>query len=408
MGDFSDLMAFTQTHRACGGLTPAIRGQFSGGYLLTLTCACGATSERRLSAEEAAHGPFATAVPAAGRPRRPDRPRPAPSPELERAMREALEAEDAVTSAPERQGSRIVARPELDAVPREAIGAEEAAATPSPSRPSPSPPAAAPGEARKRAAPSLELEAALRRAVGASHPELEPRKPGRKSAVPTLATSNVEKTVRAALAEQQRLRGALATATMRQRPKSRTLWFVLASLAVLAGAGAAVYVADTPEPGPPLAVMSSTALPGVAPARAEPGTYGNAMIALRRVQAASVPTISLPAYEAQIGVAQAAVGRYLEGDAPQDVKRNVRAILDLHLLAVAAWRLRAVDTPQAWAPVSGSPVLELCAPVRSTADFAQRRRGEDSAQARGRAIALAIPLLWECASTRLAQLDAAR
>jgi hypothetical protein len=115
----------------------------------------------------------------------------------------------------------------------------------------------------------------------------------------------------------------------------------------------------------------------------------------------------LPSYEAHVGVAQTVVGRYLDSDAPPDVQRNVRAILDLHLLAVAAWRLHAVDTPQAWEPVSRSPALDLCAPVKNVAYVAERV-GQNNAQARGRAIAGAIPLLWECASTRLTQLDAAR
>ena len=62
MVDFSDVMRFAETHRACGSVAPAITPQPSGGYLLTLTCACGAVLDRRVTADEATHAPFLAAV----------------------------------------------------------------------------------------------------------------------------------------------------------------------------------------------------------------------------------------------------------------------------------------------------------------------------------------------------------
>ena len=375
MVDFSDVMRFAETHRACGSVAPAVTPQPSGGYLLTLTCACGAFLDRRVTADEAMHAPFLAGVPpsappprpvvaAPTAPRKPDPPRLTPSPELERAMREALEAEEAA-----------------------------AAATPAPAaRRAPATPAAPPT-----------------RAVAASAAELEPRKPASaKRAAGPARTANVAETVRAALREQERLRDDLTKAAAPDRPRSRTMWLGLAALVVLAGTGAVLYVSNAPEPESPVAAASTPSPdPGAAAAQNMAGTFGNAVRVLRRVQATSGPTTSLPSYEAHVSVAQTVVGRYLDSDPPPDVKRNARAILDLHLLAVAAWRLRAVDTPQAWEPVARSPALDLCAPVKNVAYVAERA-GQNNAQARGRAIAGAIPLLWECASTRLAQLNAAR
>ncbi len=392
MVDFSDVMRFAETHRACGSVAPAVTPQPSGGYLLTLTCACGAFLDRRVTADEATHAPFLAGVPpsappprpvvaAPTAPRKPDPPRLTPSPELERAMREALEAEEAA-----------------------------AAATPAPAaRRAPATPAAPPTDTRDRKAPSPELEEVLRRAVAASAAELEPRKPASaKRAAGPARTANVAETVRAALREQERLRDDLTKAAAPDRPRSRTMWLGLAALVVLAGTGAVLYVGNAPEPESPVAAASTPSPdPGAAAAQNMAGTFGNAVRVLRRVQATSGPTTSLPSYEAHVSVAQTVVGRYLDSDAPPDVKRDARAILDLHLLAVAAWRLRAVDTPQAWEPVSRSPALDLCAPVKNVAYVAERA-GQNNAQARGRAIAGAIPLLWECASTRLAQLNAAR
>src|SRR6266571_5156794 len=280
MVDFSDVMRFAETHRACGSVAPAVTPQPSGGYLLTLTCACGAFLDRRVTADEAMHAPFLAGVPpsappprpvvaAPTAPRKPDPPRLTPSPELERAMREALEAEEAA-----------------------------AAATPAPAaRRAPATPAAPPT-----------------RAVAASAAELEPRKPASaKRAAGPARTANVAETVRAALREQERLRDDLTKAVAPDRPRSRTMWLGLAALVVLAGTGAVLYVGNAPEPESPVAAASTPSPdPGAAAAQNMAGTCGNAVRVLRRVQATSGPTTSLPSYEAHVSVAQTVVGRYLD------------------------------------------------------------------------------------------------
>jgi hypothetical protein len=386
MVDFSDVMQFAQTHRPCGGVTPAVRPEPSGGYLLHLACACGAIFDRRVTAHEAAHVPFgssATAPPAAAqaaptvaRAQRSHsaRPRPTPSPELERAMQEALAAEAAPADlAPpiDREPPRITSSQALEDVLREALAAEDNAA----------------------AAPLS------RASSSASAPA--PRRP-----VAPMPASHVQDTVKAALREHDRLRGALTPTAAQPRRRSRARWLGVAVLVVIVAGGAAFYVAETLEPEAPASASSSAALSDPSPASEAP-TYGNAVIALRRLQAASIPTTSLPAYETQVSAAQAMLGRYLEVEAPPEAKSTLRAILDLHLLAITAWRLRAIDTPQAWDPVSRSASLELCEPAKNAAYMAERP-GQNTAQTRGRAIAGSIPLLWECAARRLAQLDAAR
>ena len=380
MVDFSDVMQFAQTHRPCGGVTPAVRPEPSGGYLLTLTCACGAVLDRQVTAEEAAHVPFARAAPAAppaapAPRRRSARPRPTPSPELECAMQEALAAEEAavatVAPAPEREPPRTAPSQALEDVLREALAAEDAAAV-----------APAPRASSSAAAPAP------------------------KRSVAPLPVANVQETVKAALREQDRLRGGLAPSAAHARPRSRARWLGLALLVVIVAGGSAFYFAETLEPDAPVGAPSSLALSD-APAPSEPSSYDNAVIALRRLQAASIATISLPTYETRLSVAQAVLGRYMESEAPADAKRSLGAILDLHLLAVTAWRLRAVDSPQAWESVSRSPALELCESVRNAAYIAERP-GQNTAQARGRAVVASIPLLWECAASRLAKLDATR
>jgi hypothetical protein len=55
MSDFADVEQFAREHAACGGLTPSAQSRpgAGGGYLLTITCACGALLDRWVTAEEA-------------------------------------------------------------------------------------------------------------------------------------------------------------------------------------------------------------------------------------------------------------------------------------------------------------------------------------------------------------------
>ena len=109
MSDFADVERFAREHAACGGLTPtAMPKPGGGGYLLTLTCTCGATFDRWVSPEEARRP---LPIPARAAPARaPARPRlalgrappapaapasgaPPPPPTLPRPARRVVEAQ---------------------------------------------------------------------------------------------------------------------------------------------------------------------------------------------------------------------------------------------------------------------------------------------------------------------------
>ena len=372
MVPFSDVIQFAQAHRPCGGIVPGVRPESDGGYLLTLTCACGIVVHRHVTPEEAAHVPVASAAPAP--PRRAARPQPAPSPDPERTMHEALAAEqqaEAEVAPPRRKTRRIERSQALEDVLREALAAEDAGVA---------------------AAPPVRVSS--------------PAGVSPKRSVAPLPVSTFEETLKAAMLEHERLQDTLSPGSAQAGPRSRARWIGVVLLLVMIAGGAAFYVAETFEPDAPRVARSSDATPD-ASASSEAPTYGNAVMALRRLQAASIPTTSLPTYASRVNAAQAMVGRYLDGEAPTDAKRSLRAIIDLHVLAVTAWQMRAIDTPRAWEPVSRSATLELCDSVRNAAYIAERP-GQNSAQARGRAVAASIPLLWECAARRFAQLDAAR
>jgi hypothetical protein len=198
--DFSDVERFARGHAACGGITPEATTQTGGGYLLTLTCACGSTMDRWITPEEArnplplsAPSPASAAAAQAPPPAKaPETPKPAPSIDidLEAAVREALEAEDAAKPkarpAPPAPPSRS---PGLDDVLRAAVEADVPAAKPAAPPPSPLPTRSAP--------------------------------PPPPPPTPRVPISNLEEAVQRALEEDARAAEA-AAATARPRPRAVT------------------------------------------------------------------------------------------------------------------------------------------------------------------------------------------
>ena len=91
MSDFADVEQFAREHAACAGLTPSAQSRpgAGGGYLLTITCACGTLLDRWVTADEASQPlprpsrepappprPAPVPTPAAAWPTRPSPPRP--------------------------------------------------------------------------------------------------------------------------------------------------------------------------------------------------------------------------------------------------------------------------------------------------------------------------------------------
>ena len=298
MSDFADVEQFARQHTACGGLTPNARSRpgSDGGYLLTITCACGATHDRWVTAEEARQ-PLS-------RPSRPPEPSPPP----------------AVASAPARGW---------------------------PARPLPPAP--------------------------------------------------------------QRIELALAPA--RPGSRGRAVWLVL--LLVLAlGAAAAAYVNGIPaelttvlgEHVPWLESPAAAPPPIVSPEARRRVALDEIVTALRRLQAEATPGAPLNDYASRVAVARLNVER-LVVEAPERVRGPAREVLDLHRLAVGAWRARTIDDRDEWVRLGQDPAIDLCPPVKRAADAAAPPASASRARARGVAVGAALQPLWECAAERVAALE---
>lgn len=389
---------------------PNVTTQRGGGYLLTLTCRCGAMLDRWVTPEEAKSASFTApsapavlptpppAVPAVP----PQRVVPPPAPATPRPPAREMPRE----ASPE--GPRLTPSPELEAVLRAALEAETPAPPLSVKPKLGPPPREAPRETGRegpRVAPSAELEAAMRAALAAeAAPQPAAAPPGKGPARPgrvAPAKLDVGDTVREALRQQKLMFESGGTGVIVRRPRHTATWIIIALLSVGVALGGLRYMSGVEEPSPQR--LDPDAASPTAPRPAPPGGSTDqavqAVEALRAVQSSIGPTLSLPTYQAKIVAAQTVVGPFLESNAPPDTKAMVREALDIYVLAGAAWQARSTDSREVWESIGRSPAIELCPGVKQWTDAAA------VAQARGRAVATSISTLWECAERRIRRLD---
>lgn len=314
-------------------------------------------------------------------------------------MRAALEAEPEPPQ--EKAAPRVAPSAELEAALHAALEAELAASPPPPSappKPRPAPPRAqpAPDEGAKLA-PSPELEKVMRdllkeesaaRAAEQGAPKA-PARPGRTSP----AKTNVGDTMKEAVRQQKAMMAAGHPELAVKRPTNARVWIIIALLSVV-GAVAGIFYIGTQDEPPTQSATSPTAPRGAGVSTQQ------AVQALRGVQSAIGPTLSLPAYQAKVAAAQSSLGSFLDGGASPEAKKTARETLDLYALAGAAWQARSTGSRDALESVGRSPVIETCPGVKQWADSAG-----SSAQARGRAVASSLTTLWECADRRTSYLE---
>jgi hypothetical protein len=297
MSDFADVEQFAREHAACGGLTPnATSRPGREGYHLTITCACGATHDRWVTAEEA---------------------------------------------------SRPLPRPASRPVPASATAPTPSSTPAWPARPSP------------------------------------PR------------AQRIELTVTPS--------------------RGRAVWLVL--LLLVAGGAAAVYVTGVPDVADLLgqrATTPSAPAPSRPPAASPPAAAPPAAAplpaldtiarSLRELQSSTAPGVSLNDYASRVASTRVEVER-LADSAPQPARAQVHEVLDLHRLAVGAWRGRTVDDKSEWERIGQDPAVDLCPAVKRAVDAASPSRTASRAQARGAAVSASLPQLWECSAEKTAALE---
>ena len=320
-------------------------------------------------------------------------------------MREALEAEAAEPSAPTtREGPRVTPSPEIEAAMRAALEAESAAPPPSaPPKPRPQERTRGSDEGSKLT-PSPELEAVMRQ-LKAEAAQTAGTASGKSARSGRAAPSKLDvgNTVKEALRQQNLMKqGGDKTDAGVRRPTNAAAWIIVALVSVAAGIGGMWYLSTIDEPPEQRSGRPTTPGTGAARPAVPSVSIDQAAQALRALHSSIGPSLSLPAYQARVAATQNALGPFMEGSAPADAKTIVRETLEVYVLAGAAWQARSADSREAWESIGRSPALELCSSVKQAADAA------GSGQERGRAVGSAITTLWDCAERRIAQLDRLR
>jgi hypothetical protein len=267
-----------------------------------------------------------------------------------------------------------------------------------------------------------EIEATIRAAVQADAADLDPAvrevvaadsRPAAPPPVPAPLSSPVRRaapanldldaTTRTTLTPPPALNRQTPIAGARPAPRTRVAWLILFAI-VAFGAAGVLYFAGVPEaPGPAPAPAAGVPPPPLD--QRQRVALHEIVRSLRQLQAASSPTASLSLYSSRVSSAKADVDRFIGSTAAGPERTQVRDIMDVHLLAAAAWKARTVDQTDSWEALGLDPTIEICQSVKRVVEFATPPPNVSRAQARGEAVASAIPLLWECAGAKLAALD---
>jgi hypothetical protein len=414
MTDFADVEQFVRQHAGCGGLSPSAVPRPAGGFLLTLTCTCGETFDRWVTAEEAKQplpqipiasraapaapappatspGPAAPSIPSAPPTPKPpptppkapppvappppsrqavERPRVAPSRELEEALRAALEAEAEPVARPTATPSpaKPVPRQDLDALMREALAAEEAAANAAapPARPAALPAGAGPGSRPRSAVTRLDLDVTIRQALDRQRADAaEPRE-------------------------------------VDEPPVTRRVWISLVAVAVLGVASTAAYwyFTDSSDEDDAPSTPSAPRLPSE-----QRAALDEVVKSLRQLQASTPPDSTPSVYASRVLIAKGDVEKFAQSTAPAAARTTARELMDLHLLASSTLRARSLDRKDVFEVLARDPTLSLCPEVKGVLDRASQVGSLSPEDARAAAVSASVQKLQECARARLAALE---
>jgi hypothetical protein len=292
-----------------------------------------------------------------------------PSPELEDALRAALEAESETVVRPSAPPSPSKPAPQadLESLYREALAAEEAAASsPPPTRPA-APPASPAGPRRDRhAVTRLDLDETIREALDRQRADAaEPREAP-------------------------------------EPPATRRIGLVLLVVALLgaAGSGTYWYLSNWSEEEVETTASSEPKLPSE-----QGAALAEVVKSLRQVQSSTPPDSTFPVYSSRVLVGKTDVEKFAQSSAPQAARASAREFMELHLLATSTLRARSLDRKDIWETLARDPTLSLCPDVKTVLERASQTGSVSPDEAKAAAVSAALPKMWECARARLGGLE---
>ena len=150
----------------------------------------------------------------------------------------------------------------------------------------------------------------------------------------------------------------------------------------------------------------------------QPSARSAAMRALRGLQTIARSGITYTEYAPQVKAAKTLVDHYLQEPTEQggrELRSAMAEAMHYHVLAVAAWRARVARGDYSIA--GEDPVIERCPELKRVVDEAYAERVKTPAYLKstptsaltayddGRAVAAHLPVVWSCASRKIAEAE---
>jgi hypothetical protein len=192
------------------------------------------------------------------------------------------------------------------------------------------------------------------------------------------------------------------------RPPARRRRLSVAGAVVVAAAlGAVVAAWYAAQSRPEHAIVASTARQpsGLPVTMTDRAAIGQTVAVLHDLHTVSRVDVPYRVYFNRVSFAKADVQRYTQGLEDAEVRDGLRSALALHVLAAEAWRAKTLNERDKWEAVGNDPAIDLCPPAQRLLSVSDEAPNVTRAQWRGIAVAAAIPLLWDCAADRVADIE---
>lgn len=177
------------------------------------------------------------------------------------------------------------------------------------------------------------------------------------------------------------------------------------ALALAAAVGAGYGLRAIGQIQPDAETPAPRAAPRMRIADNERAAVSQTVAVLRELQSISRPDVRYRFYFDRVAFAKGDVERHLMNVRDAELRRALDETVALHVLAANAWRAKTLNERDKWEAVGDDPSSELCPQARRVLAVSDEPANMSRAQWRGHALAAAVPLLWDCAGERLAEVE---
>ena len=191
----------------------------------------------------------------------------------------------------------------------------------------------------------------------------------------------------------------------RPRRKLSVAGAFVISLLLLAAVGVGYGLSVLGQRPAEVTATPSRAVPRLRVAENERASVTQALSALRDLQSVSRAEIPYRQYFSRVSFAKGDVATALASVKDLELKSALGEALTIHVYAAAAWQAKTLNEREKWEAIGDDPAAEICPGTKRLLTVSEEPANMSRAQWRGIAIAAGLPLLWDCAAERLADIE---